>query len=162
MTRSPLLIRLAVLIAGVALVLLPEHLHLVPVALTIAGLALVMARPSRAGALVLLGAFLLSWTTATGWHSTPSVWRTVLAAVAVYVVHVASGLAAFVPLDARVDRGVLARYLRGTVPAVLAAAVLVATDLLLPRASGSAVIELAGGVALAVVVVGVAAAIKLG
>jgi hypothetical protein len=162
MSRVPIALRVVLLLAGLGLVLLPQHLHLVPVLLTVVGLNVAVAFPSRGGSLVLFGAFLLSWTSATGWHSTPSVWRTVLAVLAVYVVHVTSALAAFVPVEARVDRGVLVRYLRGTVPAVLAAAVLVAADLLIPRAHGSAVIELVGAVALAAVVVGVVAAIRLG
>lgn len=146
-------LRLVILAAGAGLVLVPSHLLIVPAALTALGVLAAAAQPGRVGESVALGGVLLGWLGATGWHTVPSVWRTVAAAALIWVVHVATTLAAFVPLDARIERGVLVTYLRGTLRPLAAAAVLVAVDMVLPRTSGPALLELLGVVAVTVLAV---------
>jgi hypothetical protein len=141
---TPTLVRLGVLLAGVAAIAVQPHLHTMPTLVIVLGVLLAVAAPERAGATVAMAGFVLAWTTAYGWHVTPSAPRTLCAAAALYLLHATSSLAGVVPLDARVDLGVVRRYALRCVPVVLGAAVLIGINYAVPRFSGSALVELAG------------------
>jgi hypothetical protein len=141
---TAVLVRLGVLLAGLAAILAQPQLHTVPTAVMLIGVVLAAAFPARIGATVAIAGFVLAWTTAYGWHVTPSAPRTVFAAAALYALHATSSLAGFLPLDARVDVGVLRRYALRCVPVVIGAAVIIGVNYAIPRFAGSALVELAG------------------
>jgi TilS substrate binding domain len=151
MRAEPLAVRAVVLVSGVALVLAPAHPHVVGVAATVVGVLLAAALPGGAGAAVATVGFALAWLTSTGLHTVPGAGRTVLAAAALYALHQSSALAAFLPLDAVVDRAVLRHWLARCGPPLGASAVVVTVSELLPRRHGSAAVELAGLIATVVV-----------
>jgi hypothetical protein len=116
------------------------------------GVVLAATVPTRIGATVAMAGFVLAWTTAYGWHVTPSVPRTVCAAAALYALHTTASLAGFLPLNARADIGVLRRYALRCIPVVIGSAAIIAISYALPRFAGSALIELAGLVGVLAVV----------
>jgi hypothetical protein len=143
----PLAIRAVVLICGIALLLLPGALHPVPVLITAVGLVAALVAPRTVGVTVLSVGFVVAWLGAAGWaHSLP-VARTIPAAAALYVAHVSTALAAATPIQARVERAVIVRWLRSCVWPVLGAAALIAADEALPERTGAAWVEIAGLVA---------------
>jgi hypothetical protein len=141
---APVVVRLGVLLAGLAVILAQPRLHAVPTAVMVLGVVLAVVAPARVGATVAMAGFVLAWTTAYGWHVTPSLPRTVLAAAALYALHATSSLAAFLPLDARVDIGVSRRYALRCIPVLVGAAVIIGVSYAIPRFTGSALVELAG------------------
>lgn len=138
------LVRLMVLLAGIAVILAPQPLHGAPVLITAVGALFAVVAPARIGATIASVGFVIAWTTAYGWHLSPSPVRTLTAAAALYALHMSTGLAAFVPWDARVDPAVLRRYFLRRVPVLVGAAPVIAISYALPRGSGSAFVELAG------------------
>jgi hypothetical protein len=154
-TPIPLAVRAVLALAGLALVLAPPHLHIVPALITGVGVGLALTAPVRVGPSVAVTGFVIGWLAATGWHGTGSDTRTILAAAGLYVLHSSASLAAVLPLRADVEAAVLTRWLRRSVPVVLVAAALIAVDVALPRAHGSPVF-VAVGLGAAVVVLGVA------
>jgi hypothetical protein len=153
--RTALLIRLVALLAGVGLVLLPVHPSPPGAIITGIGVLAAVLAPAQAGAMVATAAFVITWIAGTGLHTTPDLARTVLAAVALYVLHQSTALAAFVPLGSAVDGAVVRRWaLRSRIPLAVAALV-IAVDEIVPRSDGSALVELVGLVGV-LVVIGVA------
>jgi hypothetical protein len=143
-TRVPAAIRAVVLLAGIALVLLPGALHPVPFAVTAVGVAAAVVAPRLAGSLFATIGFVFAWLAAAGWSGSMPVDRTIAAAAALYVLQVSAALAACVPIDARVDSAVLIRWGRQCVLPVLAASAFIALDEALPQRTGTAWYELAG------------------
>jgi hypothetical protein len=140
----PLAVRAVVLLAGVALLVLPGELHPAPFLITAAGVATAVAVPRTVGASLATGGFVIAWVAASGWAVSLPVGRTVAAAAALYVLQVSAAFAACVPLYADVERAAVRRWLvRCTWPVLLAAPV-VAFDEALPSQVGSPVAELAG------------------
>lgn len=138
------LIRMVVMLAGVALIVLPEHVYLLPAAVTGFGVLVAATVPAEIGSTFATGAFIVCWIFAAGLDATPGLFRTLLAAVALYLLHQATALAAFVPLGSRVDPAVVRRWGRQCVlPLAIAAAVIV-VDEVVPRTRGSAAVVLAG------------------
>jgi hypothetical protein len=150
----PAAIRAVLLLAGVALLVLPGALHPIPFALTALGVAAAVAAPRLVGSLFATIGFVFAWLAAAGWSGDMPVGRTVAAAAALYVLQVTAALAAGVPIDARVERAVLWRWARQCLPPVLAASALIALDEALPQRAGTPWYELAG--LLGVLVVGAA------
>jgi hypothetical protein len=140
----PLAIRAVLLLAGVALLVLPGRLHPAPFAITAVGVAAAVVAPRVAGASVATAGFLIAWVAASGWAVSLPVGRTVLAAAVLYVLQVSAAFAACVPLDAEVDRAVVRRWLLRCGWPVLLAAPVVAFDEALPSQAGTPAAELAG------------------
>ncbi|MEP7178604.1 MAG: hypothetical protein ABI775_05910 [Pseudonocardiales bacterium] len=148
----PALVRLAVVLAGLGTILVQPRLNTVPTMLMVLGVVLAAAAPARFGATVATVGFVLGWTTAYGWHTAPAIPRTLVAATALYTLHASASLAAFLPLDARVQALVVRRYAMRCIPVVAAAAVLIAVSYAVPRSAGPALVELAGLLGVLVVV----------
>jgi hypothetical protein len=147
---APIAIRAVVLLAGIALVVLPGSLHPVPVLITLVGLAGALFDPRTIGVSVLSIGFVIGWVAADGWTHALPIARTVPAAAALYVAHVSTALAAAAPLRAGVDPAALRHWLHGCVWPVLAGAAIVAADEALPERTGTAWVEVAGLAALTV------------
>lgn len=148
MRGVPVAIRAVVLICGLALLFLPGALHPVPVLVTAVGLVAALVAPRTVGVSVLSLGFVAGWLGAAGWAHALPIARTIPAAVALYVAHVSTALAAATPVGARIEPDVIIRWLRGCAWPVLTAAVLVAVDAALPERTGSAWVEIAGLVVL--------------
>jgi hypothetical protein len=144
MTMTPVGVRVVVLVAGVALIALPGSVSAVPAVITVVGAVLAVTAPRLVGSSVASAGFVLAWLSATGWHETPSMGRTIAAAAALYVLHVSAALAGCVPMGARVEPGVVARWVARCMVPVLAAAALIALDYAVPRQRGTPLLELAG------------------
>jgi hypothetical protein len=151
----PLAVRGAIVVAGVLGLVATGAPHPLPVLVTVLGVLLAAGAPARFGSWLAVAGLVIAWLAATGWHGAPADWRIVAAALALYVVHTATGLAAFLPLGATAEPVVVMRWARRCGLPVALAAVVVAVDLALPRHTGSPLFEL-GGLAGAVLVVGVA------
>ncbi len=141
---APLAIRAVVLIAGIALVVLPGSLHPVPVLITLVGLAGALFDPRTIGVSVLSIGFVIAWLAADGWTHALPVARTVPAAAALYVAHVSTAFAAAAPVRAKIDPAALRHWLRGCIWPVLAGAAIIAVDEVLPERTGSVWVEVAG------------------
>jgi hypothetical protein len=92
-TPVPLAIRAVLLLAGVALLVLPGRLHPAPFAITAAGVAAAVVVPRVAGASVATAGFVIAWVAASGWAVSLPVGRTVLAAAVLYVLQVSAAFA---------------------------------------------------------------------
>jgi hypothetical protein len=140
----PLAIRGIVVLAGVALLVLPGGVHPIPFIVTVVGVAAAVIAPRTVGASVASAGFVIAWLAAAGWAGTLPVGRTVGAAAALYALQVSATMAGCLPLRARVERAVITRWaLRCARPLPIAAA-LVAVDEALPRQTGTPWIEFAG------------------
>ncbi len=102
MTLAPIVVRLVVLLAGVALFVAPGSAAALPAVVTAVGTLLAVVAPRLVGSSIASAGFVLAWLSATGWHETPSLGRTIGAAAALYVLHVSAALAACVPMGTRV------------------------------------------------------------
>ncbi len=71
-----------------------------------------MVAPRTVGSLPATVGFVLAWLTASDSAVSLPVARTCIAAVALYVLHVSTALAAAVPLGARVERAAVLAWLR--------------------------------------------------
>jgi hypothetical protein len=141
---APLAIRAVVLLAGVALLVLPGALHPAPFLITAVGVTAAVVAPRVVGASVATVGFVIAWLAASGWSVSLPVGRTVLAAAVLYALQVTAALAACVPLDAAVVPAVLRRWLLRCCWPLLLAAPVVAFDEALPSQVGTPVAELAG------------------
>lgn len=129
--------------ATVAVLLLP-HPGAGLIVLTAVGTLLAITLPAHAGAVFVLGAVVLGWVVGYGTDASPPLPRTVCFAVAVYLVHAATALAASVPVQAEVSGDVAVSWAVRCVPRV-AAAVIVAVGVgLVGHAHGSLVLDVAG------------------
>jgi hypothetical protein len=137
----PLAIRAVVVLAGVVLVVVPGHLAPLPAVITVGGLAAATIAPRAVGSLPATVGFVLAWLVASDWTVSLPIARTVVATAALFVLQVATALAAAVPLGARVEGAVLVAWLRRFTWPMLVAAALVTIDEVLPQQSGSPWIE---------------------
>lgn len=160
MTGAAVAVRGTVLLAGLALVLLPPPHSYVLTGLSVVGVLAAVAAPEVVGSGPASIAFVIDWLTATGWHDQPGLARTIAAGVALYVLHVSTSLAACLPVGVRVGAGVVRAWVSHCALPVAAAALIVAIDLALPRRSGTALAELAGLVGVVAVAAAVAAAVR--
>ena len=141
---ASLAVRAAVVLTGAALVVVPAPLDSAGVLLTSVGVLLACVWPREIGSTVASAGFVIAWVEATGWNRIPSVPHTVAAAGVLYLFHLSCGLAAWVPIGARVEGAVVRQYLSRSVLPIGVAAAVIAIDLVLPNSSGSALIELVG------------------
>jgi hypothetical protein len=143
-TLGPVLIRVVILIAGSALVAAPSPARLVATVVAVVGVVLAVARPVSIGPSIATAGLVLSWFASFGWQGDPSFTRTIVAAVALYVLHTSTSLAAVVPLSARLDPAVLSAWLLRCVQVVLVAAAVIAASYAIGQRHGSSAVELAG------------------
>jgi len=137
-------VRLAIVLAGLGLVLIPaQHLRLWT-GLTSIGVILAVASPAGAGAGLALGAAIINWFVSYGEHGSPSPVATVGFALALYLLHTATALAGAVPLSAELRAPVLARWFRRCLVELGVAAVLVAASYGISRPDSSSVLQLLG------------------
>jgi hypothetical protein len=142
-----------VVLAAAATAVIPSPSGLT-VMFVLAGTVLAAAAPTFAGALVVVIAEVLGWTSAYGSDAFAPVGRTVAFAVLLYLLHAATSLGASVPIEASVERAVVLRWAANCLPALgctVAAGVAVS---LLGRSSGSPALDIVGLAAVAVVLAG--------
>jgi hypothetical protein len=147
-------IRIAVVVLAAAATALIPSPSGITVAFVIVGTVLAATAPSFAGALVVLIAEVLGWTSAYGSDAFPPIGRTVAFAALLYLLHAVTSLAASVPTEATVEGAVLLRWAVACVPALactIAAGVVIA---LLGRSSGSPALDIVGLAAVAVALAG--------
>ena len=123
-TRSALLIRLVQVLAGVAVLLLAPHLRLLVVVWLLLGLLMAVLSPARSGQAVAVGAGIAGWVFGYGAHGSPPVVRVLAFALALFLLHDATTLAATVPLAAELRREALLAWLRRSGLALLVAGLL--------------------------------------
>lgn len=137
-------IRLAVLVLGAAATALVPHPGGLLVAGALVGGLCAVAAPTFAGAFVLLFADVAGWTAAYGTDADPAPARTIAFAVALYLAHAATALAASVPLGARVEPAVLVAWTRRCAVPVAGAVLAGLAVALIARASASLVLDVLG------------------
>jgi hypothetical protein len=143
-SRAGLGVRLVIVLAGLALLGIPDGPGLAWRVLVAAGVLVAVGSPDQGGAGLALGAAIGSWFAAYGWHGTPPLAATAGFAVALYLVHTATALAAAVPLTSQLRPPVLSRWLRRCLVELAVAAALAAASYGLGRPGSSSVLQLLG------------------
>lgn len=147
-------VRVAVVVlAAAATAVIPSPSSLT-VMFVLIGTVIAAAAPSFAGALVVVIAEVLGWTSAYGSDAFPPVGRTVAFAVLLYLLHAATSLAASIPVEASVERAVLLRWSAGCVPALGCTVAAGFGVSLLGRSSGSPALDIVGLAAVALALAG--------
>jgi hypothetical protein len=144
MHRGTLAVRVAIVLAGIAVIVLPGHPRPFIVIVTACGVAVAVTSPARAGAAVAIGGAIAGWLAAQGWHGSPSVLRTVSFALALYVLNSSTALAAAVPLSSRLHPRVALRWARRCLLVLAISAVFVTFNYSLDELAGSGVLIVAG------------------
>jgi len=137
-------VRLAIVIAGLALLWIPDGPGMAWTVLTAVGVLVAVGSPAQGGAGLALGAAIGSWFAAYGWHGTPPLAATVTFAVALYLLHTATALAAAAPLTAQLRAPVISRWLRRCLVELAVAAALAAGSYGLGRPGSSSLLQLLG------------------
>ncbi|HEU5268647.1 MAG TPA: hypothetical protein VFU36_01895 [Jatrophihabitans sp.] len=122
--RPALLVRLAQLVAGLAVLLLAPHPHVLVVLVMLLGLFGAVISPARTGQAIVLAAGIAGWVFGYGAHGSPPVLRVLAFAVALFALHDATSLASTVPLTADLRPEALFGWLRRSAAALLVAGVL--------------------------------------
>lgn len=147
-------IRVAVIVfAAAATSIIPAPSGLT-ITFVVVGTVAAAAAPSFAGALIVVIAEVLGWTSAYGTDAFPPVGRTVAFAALLYLLHAATSLAASVPIEANVESAVLLRWSAGCIPALGCAVAAGIAVSLLGRSSGSPTLDVVGLAAVAVALAG--------
>ena len=137
-------VRLAIVLAGLALLWIPAGPGLAWRVLVAAGVLVAVGSPDQGGAGLALGAGIGSWFAAYGWHGTPPLPATAAFAVALYALHTATALAAAVPLTTQLRAPVLSRWLRRCLVELAVAAALAVASYGLGRPGSSSALLLLG------------------
>lgn len=137
-------VRLVIVLAGLALLWIPAGPGLAWTVLTAAGVLVAVGSPDQGGAGLALGAAIGSWFAAYGWHGTPSLAATAAFAIALYLLHTGTALAAAVPLTVQLRAPVLSRWLRRCLVELAVAAALAAASYGLGRPGSSSLLQLLG------------------
>lgn len=139
-----LAIRFSVLaFAGLAVLLVPQPTTGL-VVLTVVGAVVAAVLPANAGAVLVLSAVVLAWVVSYGTDATPPLPRTVLFAVATYLLHSSTALAGSVPLAADVRLDVVASWAIRCVPGGVVAVVAGVGVSVIGRVDGSLTLDVAG------------------
>lgn len=145
-------VRSVIVLAGVALLWIPSDPGPAWRLLLAVGVLVAAGSPDQGGAGLALGAAIGSWFAAYGWHGTPPLAATAGFALALYLLHTATALAAAVPLSAQLRRPVLSRWLRRCLVELAVAAALAAVSYGLGRPGSSSVLQLLGLVGVLVLI----------
>jgi hypothetical protein len=144
LSPSALAIRLAVIVLSAATAALIPHASGALYGFVVIGTVVAVVAPNRAGALLVMLADVLGWTSAYGWHGHAPTLRTVVFAIALYLVHAAVALAASVPANAFVPAAVVRMWAWHCVPGVVATVVMGAVLSTLGQPHGSLGLDLVG------------------
>jgi len=123
--RSAWLVRLAQLVAGLAVLLLTPHARPLLTVVMLLGLLGAMVSPARTGQLIVLAAGIAGWVFGYGPHGSPPVARVLAFAVALFLLHDSTSLASTVPLTAELRPEALFGWLRRSAVTLLVAGVLI-------------------------------------
>jgi hypothetical protein len=137
-------VRSVIVLAGLALLAIPPGPGLAWRVLVAVGVLVAAGSPDQGGAGLALGASIGSWFAAYGWHGTPPLAATAGFALALYLLHTATALAAAVPLTSQLRAPVLSRWLRRCLVELAVAAALAAASYGLGRPGSSSVLQLLG------------------
>jgi hypothetical protein len=137
-------VRVVIVLAGLALLWIPPGAGLAWTGLLAAGVLVAAGSPDQGGAGLALAAAIGSWFAAYGWQGTPPLAVTAAFAVALYLLHTATALAAAVPLTAQLRVSVLHRWLRRCGVELAVAAALAAASYGLGRPGSSSMLQLLG------------------
>src|SRR4051794_19729144 len=102
-TLSALAVRLVIVTAGLAVLLIPAHHRSLLVLAMLTGIAIAAASPDRGGPALALAAGIAGWFAGSGVHGSPSAVRVLAFALALYLLLSSTALAAAVPLTARLE-----------------------------------------------------------
>ena len=122
--RPALLVRLAQVLAGVAVLLATPDLRPLEIPLMVIGLLMALLSPGRTGPAVALLAGALGWVFGYGDTGSPPLGRLIAFTVALYLLHEATTLAGITPLTATLRPELLRHWLRRTATSLAVAAVL--------------------------------------
>jgi len=125
-TRSALIVRLVQLIAGLAVLLLLPDLRTLIVVAMLFGLALAVTRPAHTGKFIAMGVGIAGWVLGYDSHASPPVLKVLAFALALFVLHDSTSLAATVPMGATLRREAALGWLRRSGLALLLAGLLTA------------------------------------
>lgn len=109
-SRSALAVRLVVLLAGLAVLLIPGEHRTIPIGAVLLGIAIAVISPDRGGPALAVAAGIGGWFAAYGVHGSPPVLRVLGFALALYLLLSSTALAAAVPLTARLDGQAAGRW----------------------------------------------------
>jgi hypothetical protein len=137
-------VRLVIVLAGLAALAVPPEHDPVWTTLLVAGVLVAAGSPRQAGAGLALGAAIGSWFAAYGWNGTPPLAGTLPFALALYLVHTSTALAAAVPVGVRLRVEVLRRWLGRCLVELAVAAGLGAASYGFGRSGESSVLVLLG------------------
>lgn len=137
-------IRLVIALAGLAVLVIPPEHDPVWTTLTVVGVLVAAGSPRQAGAGLALGAAIGSWFAAYGWGGTPPLADTLPFALALYLLHTSTALAAAVPVGVRLRAEVLRRWLARCLIELAVAAGLGAASYGFGRSGNSSVLVLLG------------------
>jgi hypothetical protein len=112
--------------------------------LVVLGVLVAVGSPGQGGAGLALGSAVGAWFAAYDWHGTPPLAATVGYALALYLIHTSTALAAAVPLSVPVQALVVTRWLRRCLVELAVAAGLAAASYGLARLDSSHALLLLG------------------
>ncbi|HET6210339.1 MAG TPA: hypothetical protein VFD94_08150 [Jatrophihabitans sp.] len=107
---SALAVRLVVLLAGLAVLLIPGEHRTIPIAAVVVGIAIAVLSPDRGGPAFAVAAGIGGWFAGFGVHGSPPALRVLGFAFALYLLLSSTALAAAVPLTARLERRAALRW----------------------------------------------------
>lgn len=137
-------VRLVVVLAGLAVLVVPAEHDPVWTTLTVVGVLVAVGSPRQGGAGLALGGGIGSWFAAYGWDASPPPAHIVAFALALYLLHTSTALAAAVPLGVRLRAEVPRRWLWRCLVELTVAGVLGAASYGLVRTSTSSALVLLG------------------
>jgi hypothetical protein len=139
-----LAVRSVTVLAGLGLIAILQGCGPAWRVLVAVGVLVALGSPNEAGAALALGASIASWFVAYGWHGRPPLAATAGFAVALYLLHSATALAAAAPLTSQLRAPVLSRWLRRCLVELAVAAALAAASYGLGRPGSSSALQLLG------------------
>ncbi|HST46638.1 hypothetical protein [Jatrophihabitans sp.] len=139
-----LAVRAVTVLAGLAVLTIPAAHDPVWTVLTVLGVLVAVGSPGQGGAGLALGSAVGGWFAAYGAHGSPPVAATAGYALALYLIHTSTALAAAVPLGVPVRAPVLLSWLRRCLVELAVAAVLAAASYGLARPDPSSALLLLG------------------
>lgn|GEM_PF-2692393 len=143
-TLAGLAVRAVTVLAGLAVLTIPAAHDPVWTALTVLGVLVAVGSPGQGGAGLALGSAVGGWFAAYGAHGSPPLAATAGYALALYLIHTSTALAAAVPLGVPMHTVVLTRWLRRCLLELAVAAGLVAASYALGRPGSSSTLLLLG------------------
>ncbi len=139
-----LAVRAVTVLAGLAMITVPADPDPVWTVLTVLGVLVAVRSPGQGGAGLALGSGVGGWFAAYGAHGSPPLAATAGYALALYLIHTSTALAAAVPLAVPMRAPVLSRWLRRCLIELAVAAGLAAVSYGFGRPGSSSTVLLLG------------------